>query len=191
MHLDQPEVQPWTLRKRRYLLERWWLKIREDHVVLPDGREIEEFHVAEYPNWAATVCITREGQLVFVEQYRHGIGKVGLELPAGCIEPNEDPLVAAKRELLEETGYAADTWVSLGKCATDPSNQSNYAHLFVAQDAYIQEGQQLDAGEDIAVRLLDQSEAFALADGASERMLHGIHLTALFWASYRGLLNHR
>ena len=102
----------WKVKSSRYVIDRPWIKLREDHVVLPSGVEMEEFHVVEYPNWAATVCIDQDDNLVLVEQYRHGIHRSSLELPAGVIEPDEDPLEAAKRELIEETGYIAPNWNS-------------------------------------------------------------------------------
>lgn len=179
-------MQHWEVKQRRYLIERPWMKLREDHVVLPGGAEMDEFHVVEYPNWAATVCIDSEGNFVFVEQYRHGVGRSSIELPAGVIESDEDPLEGAKRELLEETGYKAPAWRFIGRCATDPSNHSNYAYLYLAEDAYLQEKQQLDAEEEIEVRLY-KAEDLAPMIHTSE-IFHGIHLTALMWAFLKGWL---
>lgn len=177
-------MQPWHVKNRRYLLEKPWMKLREDHVVLPGGAEMEEFHVVEYPNWAATVCIDTKGQFVFVEQYRHGIGRSSLELPAGVIESQEEPLQAARRELLEETGYYAPNWRFIGKCATDPSNHSNHAFLYLAEDAYLQKKQELDHEEEITVRLYKPEDVRDMI--LSGEIVHGIHLTALLWASSRG-----
>ncbi len=179
-------MQPWQVKRRRYVIERPWLRLREDHVVLPSGAEMEEFHVAEYPNWAATVCVDAAGNFVLVEQYRHGIGRSSIELPAGVIEPHEDPLLGAQRELLEETGYAAPTWRYIGRCATDPSNNANYAYLYFAEGAYLQQKQALDVEEDIEVRVF-KPEGLNTAIEAGE-MVHGIHLTALLWASQKGWL---
>lgn len=155
-------------------------------MVLPGGAEMEEFHVVEYPNWAATVCVDTAGNFVLVEQYRHGIGRSSMELPAGVIEPEEDPLLGAKRELLEETGYAAPRWRAIGRCATDPSNNANYAYLYLAEGAYVQQKQALDVEEDIAVRVLSP-EMLGKTINAGD-FVHGIHLTALLWASQKGWL---
>ncbi len=179
-------MQLWRVLNRRYLLDRPWIKVREDHVRLPTGHEIEEFHVVEYPNWAAVVCLDTDDHLVFVEQYRHGIGRLSLELPAGVIEPDETPLDGARRELIEETGYASENWVTLGACATDPSNHSNYAHLFVARNAYPAQEQALDNEEVIRVRRLPMASLPAMLDAGE--MVHGIHLTALLWALRAGWL---
>jgi 8-oxo-dGTP pyrophosphatase MutT (NUDIX family) len=177
----------WSVLNRRYLLERPWVSVREDHVRLPNGHEIEEFHVVEYPNWAAVVCLDTRDHLIFVEQYRHGIGRSSLELPAGVIEADEDPLEGARRELAEETGYASGDWVALGRCATDPSNHSNYAYLFVARGATNAGLQALDREEAIQVRRVPRAALPDLLERGE--MVHGIHLTALLWAMQRGLLD--
>ncbi|MDZ4702120.1 MAG: NUDIX hydrolase [Rhodothermales bacterium] len=176
----------WSVLNSQYLVDRAWMKLREDHVRLPNGHEIEEFHVVEYPNWAAVVCLDTEGHLVLVEQYRHGISRLSLELPAGVIEPEEAPHDGARRELLEETGYVSDDWTFLGRCATDPSNHSNYAYLYVARDAAPAAEQALDHEEVIRVHRMPIDDLNRALDAGD--IVHGIHLTALLWASRRGLL---
>lgn len=180
-------LQPWTVKRRQYLLKRPWITLREDHVVLPHGAEMEEFHVVEYPDWAATVCLNQNEDLVFVEQYRHGIERSSLELPAGVIEPNESPLEAARRELLEETGYVSDHWSSLGACSTDPSNHSNYAHLFVCTDAVRIQDPDYDDEELLATRIIRKTDVSALIRDRS--IVHGIHLTALMFAHLEGIIS--
>ena len=180
-------MQPWKVEQSRYLIERSWMRLREDRVILPNQTVIEEFHVVEYPNWAATVCIDVEGRLILVEQYRHGVGRSSLELPAGVIENGENPLDGARRELLEETGYTSIRWDSIGRCATDPSNHSNYAYLFVAKDAYLQEKQALDAEEEIVVRTFSLDEVLKMME--SGEFIHGIHMTAILWALRKGMIS--
>ena len=179
-------MQPWEVKQRRYLLERPWITLREDHVLLPNGAEMEEFHVIEYPNWAATVCLDTTGNLIMVEQYRHGIQRSSIELPAGVIEPGEPPLDAAKRELLEETGFASSNWVSLGRCSTDPSNHSNYAYLFVARDASFSQTPSLDEAEVITTLSFSPEEVQGMIEDGT--VVHGIHITALTLAWLRGYL---
>ncbi len=179
-------MKPWKVLHSRYLLKRWWMNLREDHVLLPSGVELPEFHVVEYPEWAAVVCLTEAGDLVMVEQYRHGVQRTSLELPAGTVDEGEDLLAAAKRELREEAGYEAEDWTYLGRCAPEPSKHTNYAHIYVARGARFVASPDPDESEFLRLHLLAPQEALRLADEGE--IVHGIHLAALLWASHRGLL---
>lgn len=176
----------WTTLASEKLLERWWITLRADHVRLPSGVEMEEFHVAEYPDWALAVALTEDGQAVLVEQYRYAVDRVGLEFAAGVVQTGEPPLEAARRELLEETGYVADEWTVLGRCAVEPSRHTNYGYLFVARGARRVGAPQLDATEDLRVRLVDAGDLVGLVERGE--IVHGTHIAAVFWAMQRGLM---
>ena len=160
--------------------------MREDVVRLPNGLVVDEFHVVEYPDWACVLCLDTAGRIVLIEQYRPGIQRVCLELPAGVIEKGEKPLNAAKRELLEETGYLTNNWTLLGRCAPNPSKETSYAFLFVAREAAFVRPQRLDTSESISVKLVQPAELLELAN--STRIIHGIHLTTIFWALHQGIV---
>ena len=177
----------WKTLASKTLLERWWLTLREDRVRLPSGAEIDEFHVAEYPDWALAIAVTDDGQAVLVEQYRYAVDRVALEFAAGVIAPNEPPLEAARRELLEETGYEADDWTALGKCAVEPARHTNYGHLFVAHGARRVAAPALDATEDLRVRLVPVTDLAELVERGE--IVHGTHVAAVFWALQRGLIS--
>lgn len=93
------EIKKWKILDREYLFKRPWLTARRDKVQLPDGRINPEYYVLEYPDWINVIAITKTGMFVMVEQYRHGLQDVFTELVGGVIEPGEDPLAAARREL--------------------------------------------------------------------------------------------
>ena len=96
----------WKVLKSEYLFKRPWLTARRDEVELPNGARNPEYYVLEYPNWVNVLAITRDGKFLMVRQYRHGLGKTCYELCAGVCEATDaSPLDAARRELLEETGY--------------------------------------------------------------------------------------
>ena len=181
-----PAPEPWTTLASRPLLERWWMTIREDRVRLPNGHVLDEFHVVEYPDWACVLPITDDGRAVLVEQYRHSVGRVGVECPAGAIDPGEDPEAAVRRELLEETGYEAEAWTYLGKLAVEPGRHTNYGHLFVAHGARRVAEPHLDASEDLRLRLVPAASVPALVEAGE--IEHGTHAALVFWALSRGLL---
>ncbi len=114
--------------------------------------------VLEVPDWITVAAITPEGKIVVVHQYRFGIRKTTTEIPAGIIERDESPEQAAKRELLEETGYTSEKWTSLGWVEPNPAFQDNRCYQWLARDVSKTDVQDLDDGEDIAVQELSVKE---------------------------------
>ncbi|HEY3270495.1 MAG TPA: NUDIX hydrolase, partial [Geothrix sp.] len=95
------------------------------------GRQ-HAFYRLQGPDWVNVVAFTRAGDLLVVEQFRHGIDASTLEIPGGGCDPEEAPEAAARRELREETGFVSDRWVSLGSCTPNPATQNNRCHCFLA-----------------------------------------------------------
>lgn len=176
----------WTVLESRYLLDKHWLRVREDRVQTARGHVIEEFHVLEVPSWACVVAVTESRHLLLVEQYRHGYAGTTLELPAGVIEPREAPLRGAQRELLEETGYEAGEWVELGPLTPEPARHTNQAFLFAALGARCVSDLCLDASEDGRVCLFPLAEVDRLIE--ERKVHHAVHVAALLLAQRRGLL---
>jgi len=165
----------------RYLFKRPWLTARLDSARLPDGREVPEYYVLEYPDWINVIAITEDGRMIMERQYRHGIGKTAYELPCGVIEKGEDPLIAAKRELQEETGYGDGNWTLLMGGAPNPGSQNNYCHSFLATGVRKISGQNLDATEDISVHLMDVAQVRSLLErGEILQILHAAPLWKFF-----------
>lgn len=152
------EIKKWKILDREYLFKRPWLTARRDKVQLPDGRINPEYYVLEYPDWINVIAITKTGMFVMVEQYRHGLQDVFTELVGGVIEPGEDPLAAARRELLEETGFAGGDWELYMVISQNPSTSNNYTYCFIARGVEETARQHLDETEDIAVKLLTKQE---------------------------------
>lgn len=158
------EIKKWKILSGEYLIKRPWLTARRDKVELPDGRVNPEHYVLEYPDWVNVIAITKDGMFVMVEQYRHGLQDVFTELVAGVIEPGEEPLAAAKRELLEETGYAGGKWNLLSVISQNPSTCNNLTHCFIAKGVENVTCQHLDETEDIEVKLLTEREVLTLLE---------------------------
>ena len=158
----EKKIEKWRTLESEYIIQRPWLTARKDKVQLPDGRINPEHYVLEYPDWVNVIAVTDKGEFVMVEQYRHGLDDVFLELSAGVAEKNENPEDAARRELLEETGYSGGVWRLLSVICQNPSTCNNYTYCFVAEGVTRRQGQHLDDSEDIAVRLLSRDQVLAL-----------------------------
>ncbi len=105
--------------------------------VSPDQKRTSDFYILETRDWVNVLPITSEGNVILVNQYRHGSQSMSLEIPGGIVEfSGEDRyLKAAKAELQEETGYASDEWEHIGKLSGNPALFTNWCHLYVAQNA--------------------------------------------------------
>ncbi|MBQ1169151.1 MAG: NUDIX hydrolase [Bacteroidales bacterium] len=146
------EEGKWEVLQSEYLLKKApWLTARKDVCRLPDGRINDHYYVLEYPDWVNIIAVTEDGDIILERQYRHGLGNTCYELPCGVIEEGETPLEAAKRELLEETGYAGGEWSHLMDLAPNPATSNNLAHSFLAVGVKKVAGQNLDPTEDITV----------------------------------------
>jgi 8-oxo-dGTP pyrophosphatase MutT (NUDIX family) len=179
-------IRPWRVVSEEVIVERRWLRLREQRVELPNGHEIDEFHLVDGPDWAAALALTDGGEVVLVRQYRHGIGQGSLEMPAGVIEPGELSLNGAQRELLEETGYAADSWHALSVVATEPARQSVRAHFFVALGAK-QVGSSMPEQSELLQLELHPARALGKLIDSGE-ISHGVQLGAILLAARRGFL---
>ena len=143
-----------------------WIEVFTDTVELPDGRVRDRFHHVALPEFSLTIAVTAGGRFVMVREYKHGPDRICLNAPAGGIDAGEQPLDAARRELREETGYAAEDWCSLGAFVIDGSVGAGRAHLFLARGAAWVGPPKLDPTEEIEVVLLDEPALrTALTDG--------------------------
>jgi ADP-ribose pyrophosphatase len=169
----------WKLITSEYLHHEAWLTVRRDQLQLPNGHVIPKYFVLEYPDWVNTIAITREGKFVLVRQYRHAIGKTSYELCAGVVdETDKDPLAAAKRELLEETGYSSDNWESWMIMAPNPATSNNWVHCFIAHGVEKKAEATPEDSEEITVHLFTAEEIQAMMMDGS--IIQATHLTPLW-----------
>jgi 8-oxo-dGDP phosphatase len=178
---------PWKVLARDYLHRQPpWLVLRRDHLQLPGGREIRDYFVSEFPPWANVLAVTATGEVVLVRQYRPGIGEVHFEIPAGVIDPNDaDPEAAARRELLEETGYGGGRWSPLMTLSANPALQNNLTHSYLAEGVRLLGRPNPDATEDLRVHLVPVRKLLELIDGGE--IVQALHAAPLL----RYLLNRR
>lgn len=127
---------PWkTLSRRLVHHQPPWLVVEHHAVQLPDGKTIPDWPWVITPDYVNVVALTRDGLVPCFRQTKYGVAGPTLGIVGGFIEPGEEPLVAARRELLEETGYAAPRWEPLGSFRVDPNRGIATAHFFLARDA--------------------------------------------------------
>lgn len=145
---------------------------------MPSGMEIPDFYVEELSDWVNVIAITKGGEFLVEEQYRHGIGRICFELCAGIVEKGESPIEAAKRELLEETGYTSEEWTAYGCYAPNTSGCNNCCYTFIASNLKKVAEPKLDQTEEIKLHLLKEEEIKELMlDG---RMTEAVMLAPLW-----------
>lgn len=152
--------EKWKVLQSETLYNEPWLSVRKEHVELPNGNRIPSYYILDYPDWVNVIAITTDGMFVMISQYRHGLGQANYELCAGVYENEVDEtlMVAAQRELLEETGYGNGIWTEYMTISANTSTHSNLTHCFLATGVEKLAAQTLEASEDITVHLFTAAE---------------------------------
>lgn len=158
-NMNQKRLRPWkTLKKVTILDHNHFLKV-ENHVVeLPDGTIIPDWAWVEIPDAVIILAVTKEQQFVCFRQTRYAVEGTTLATAGGMIEQDELPLDAAKRELLEETGYTSEQWVNLGSYVLDPNRGMATMYLYLALDAVYETEPNADDLEDQELLFLSKTE---------------------------------
>lgn len=152
------KIQPWKVLNSRIVFSHNWYKVRRDTVEIKPKKSINYF-LGVFPDAVYIVALTKENKILLVRQYKHGAGKILLEVPAGYIHKGEQPLHAAKRELLEETGYSTNTWKKLGFFYSNPTKEKgNGIYIFLARDVWKIKKQKLDRLENIELCFFEEGE---------------------------------
>lgn len=146
--------------KKHSVYEGKIINVRCDEAELPDGRPCKR-ELVEHPGGAAVVC-EFGGKIAFVRQYRYAYGEELLEIPAGKLEKGEDPMLAAMRELSEETGFRAE-WLSLLTVLYPSPGYTNEKIYLYAAHGVTRGESRLDEGEFLDLEMIPAEEAFAMA----------------------------
>lgn len=154
------------------------LKVRRDIVRLPDGATAEREYI-DHPGAVAVIALTGSGELVMERQHRYPLGRDMIELPAGKIDPGETPLVTAKREFREETGYSASVWRHVATIHIAVAYSTERIEVFLAKGLR-HVGAKLDDEEFLEVFTLPLARALEwVREG---RITDSKTVAGLFWA---------
>lgn len=153
-------LKKWDIISSKTIHKDHWINLRADECRDKDGLTISPYYVLEYPDWVNIIAITPDKQMVMIQQYRHGAKEIGWEIPAGNVEPDEMDLeAAARRELIEETGFTAGQFELVTITSPNTANHANKIHVFLAHDAVKIQEPEFDETEDIITTLMPIDQA--------------------------------
>ena len=174
------ELKAWQQLSSEYVHRENWFNLRRDRVLKGNGGEMYPYYVLEYSTWATVFPVTTDGKVIMQKQYRYGCGVFSYEIPGGIMDPHEtNVLDAAKRELLEETGYTAGTIREIAKVAPNPATANNYMHIFLATDCVQTHQQHFDANEELELIYMDIAEVKELL--RSNGIVQALHTTSILY----------
>jgi ADP-ribose pyrophosphatase len=173
-------MQPWKTLSRRTILNQGKYLIVENHAIeLPDGHVITNWPWLITPDYVNILAITGKDEFLCLRQTKYAVVGTSLAPVGGYLEPGEEPLAAARRELLEETGYQASEWIDLGHYVVDGNRGAGTAHLFLACGAERMMEPNPDDLEEQELLCLSRSELDAALDAGDFKLLSWAAVVAL------------
>jgi ADP-ribose pyrophosphatase len=150
-------IEEWELLESKVDKDYQVFRIQSELAKSPRTKKVGTFYTIDTRDWVNVIPVTPEGKIVMIRQYRHGSREVTLEIPGGLVD-EDDPGEAARRELLEETGYAGDPARSLGFVNPNPAIFNNLCHTYLIENVREVSEKTLDPDEDIEVVLTPPDE---------------------------------
>lgn len=176
-------MKNWKILSRKTVLDQGkYLRVENHALQLPDGQVIEDWPWIITPDFVSIVAVTKDEQYLLFEQDKYSIEGLSLAPAGGYVEPGEEPLIGAKRELREETGYEAPVWHSLGSYPVDGNRGVGIAHIFLALEA--EKVGEIDADD------LEEQKLLHYSEDQVKRALSAAQFKVLPWATAFALALH-
>lgn len=173
-------IRPWQKIDSHPIGDFQIFTIRSDRKISPRTQQEHDFLVVDAVNWVNVIALTPDGQLVLVEQYRHGSNTVELEIPGGAMDAGDaTPEEAGRRELREETGYEGERPKIIGQNFPNPAFMSNTCFTVLIENCRCVHPVQFDHGEDLITRLVPAAEIHNLVAGG--RIRHSLVAVAFYY----------
>lgn len=172
-------IKKWKVIGSERLSSNRVFSMRKDTSVSPITGEEHDFFVIEAPDWVNVVAVTDEDEVLLIRQYRHGIESETVEIPGGCVDPGETPIEAARRELIEETGYVSDEWTCIGEVVPNPAIQNNRCYTFLARGARKERETSFDTTEYIVTFTAPVRDIPRLV--TERQITHSLVVSAFYW----------
>lgn len=175
---SQKKIKPWRIRKSQYVIKDRWIKLRSDECVTCEGVKIAPYYVLEYPDWVHMVVLDRKKRILITQQYRHGAMKIISELPCGTVEKKDkNPLAAAKRELMEETGYVGNFTLA-GITSPNPATHTNNIYIYLVTHPIKSREAKMDFSEILKYNFMPLHKALQLIN--NKKFFQALHISSLF-----------
>ena len=166
---DITDLQPWIEEAHQVEYDCGWFSVHRHDRRSQVSQVKHDFYLIETSNWVNVVPVLADGRVLFVRQYRQSAEIFSLEVPAGIVEPDEDPLEAGRRELLEETGFGDGDWTALGSFFSNPALIRNRVLPFLALNVVQKGKMQPDAEEELELIALSRTE---IEDAIRKGLIH-------------------
>jgi ADP-ribose pyrophosphatase len=184
--VPEPALKKWNVVSREQVGSYRIFHVNKTAMTDGEGKPRGDFFTFTCPDWCNVLAITEKDELVLIWQYRFGIDGMSLEIPGGVIDPGETPIASARRELLEETGYASEQPVEpFLVLEPNPANQTNLVHTFLVRGARKVADTKFDEHEELELALLPLAKLGALLD--SGQVKHALVFSALAELARRGI----
>lgn len=148
----------WKTLETQQIFKSGFVAVDKETCELPNGRKMPGYYILRFPDWVNVVPFTPEGEVILIKQYRHATKQVHWEIPGGAINPGEEPLKGAMRELAEETGYRSEKFIQVAENYPNPALQDNKIYTFIAFNCIVRSKQKLDPFEVIEVHKVSYAD---------------------------------